>query len=238
MKEEFRLMKRLFIKFAQKFLHRPDLNFSEEIPMSYYLYISKQRFGMLIRGKIRGFIWKKHGKRLFIGKHTKILCSKYIEAGNGLSIQDNVQINALSKEGVHFGDNCSIGESTTIKVSGSLTKIGLGFWMGDYSAMGNDCFVGAAGGIRIGDYVAIGQNVRFHSENHEFHDKNKRISEQGVTNKGIVIGNDVWIGAGAVFLDGVHVGDGCVVGANTLVNRDIPDYSIAVGNPVKIVGKR
>ena len=147
-------------------------------------------------------------------------------------------INALSKEGVQLGDNVSIGMRSMIKTSGSLTVVGKGFFMGHDSAMGNDCFVGAAGGVSIGNYVAIGQNVRFHSENHEFHERNRRICEQGVTNKGITVGNDVWIGAGAVILDGTHIGNGCVIGANTLVNKDIPDYSIAVGNPVKIVGHR
>lgn len=80
------MMKKLFIKLAQKFLHRPDLNFSDEIPMNYYLYVSWQRIRMLIRGKIKEVTWKKRGKRLFVGKHAKILCSKFIETGSGVSI--------------------------------------------------------------------------------------------------------------------------------------------------------
>jgi acetyltransferase-like isoleucine patch superfamily enzyme len=155
-----------------------------------------------------------------------------------LSIQNNVEINALSREGVHLGDNCSIGEKTIIRVSGSLIEIGKGFWLGNYSTLGNDCFVGAAGGVKIGNYVAMGQNVRFHSENHEFSDPNRKIYEQGTNHKGITIGDDCWIGAGAVFLDGVSVGNGCVIGANTLVNRNIPVYAIAVGNPVRVIRKR
>jgi acetyltransferase-like isoleucine patch superfamily enzyme len=61
---------------------------------------------------------------------------------------------------------------------------------------------------------------------------------QGVTHKGILIDEDCWIGAGTVFLDGVRVGKGCVIGANTIVNKDIPAYSVAVGNPVKIIKNR
>ena len=60
----------------------------------------------------------------------------------------------------------------------------------------------------------MGQNIRFHSENHNYKDINIPIRMQGVTNKGIKIGNDCWIGAGVVFLDGVVVGNGCVIGAN------------------------
>jgi acetyltransferase-like isoleucine patch superfamily enzyme len=64
------------------------------------------------------------------------------------------------------------------------------------------------------------------------------IRLQGVTNKGIKIGNNCWIGSGAVFLDGVSVGDGCVIGANTLVNKSIPANSIVAGNPVRIIKSR
>lgn len=93
----------------------------------------------------------------------------------------------------------TIGKRSIIRTSGSVTAIGKGFKMGSHSSFGNDCFVGAAGGVEIGEYCAFGQNVRFHSENHRFDNPNKPIHEQGVTNKGIKIGNDCWIGAGAVF---------------------------------------
>lgn len=232
------MVKSLFIKCAKKFLHRPDLNFTEEIPLSYYLRVSFQRFAMLIRGFWKKLYIKKSGRRFFVGKKVKILCGKKMKVGNGVSIQDNVIINALSKEGVYLGDNVSIGMNTIIKVSGSLVEIGKGMSIGKNSTMGNDCFVGAAGGVKIGEYVAIGQNVRFHSENHEFSNPDKMICEQGTNHKGIKIGNDCWIGAGAVFLDGVEVGNGCVIGANTLVNKKIPEYAVAVGNPVRIIKYR
>lgn len=232
------MLKKIFIKLAQKFLHRQDLNFSNEIPMTYYLRVAMQRIGMLIRGSRKGIFFGSRGKRLFVGKKTKFFCSKQIFAGNGVSIQDGVLLNALSKEGVHFGDNASIGADTVIKVSGSLLEIGKGFWLGNYSSLANDCFVGAAGGVWIGDYVAIGQNVRFHSENHEFSDISKKICEQGTTHKGIKIGNDCWIGAGAVFLDGAAIGNGCVVGANAVVNGVFPDYAVIAGVPAKIIRMR
>ena len=92
--------------------------------------------------------------------------------------------------------------------------------------------------IEIGRDVIMGQNVRFHSENHNFDDIEVPIRFQGVTNKGIKIGNNCWIGSGVVFLDGINVGDGCVIGANTLVNKDIPDNVIAVGNPARIIKYR
>ena len=117
-------------------------------------------------------------------------------------------------------------------------EVGKGFKMGQYTSIANDCFVGAAGGVEIGDYVAIGQNVRFHSENHGFSDPDKMICEQGTTHKGIKIGSDCWIGAGAVFLDGSEIGNGCVVGANAVVSGKFEDYSVIAGVPAKVIKKR
>ena len=173
------MLKKLFIQGAQKFLHRSDLNFSEDIPFSYYISISCQRVFMLIRGAIYGLFFGSRGKRLYIGKRTSLICKKKICVGDGVSIQDGVLINAISRDGVYLGNNSSIGMRTTIKVSGSLVEIGKGFKLGNYSAIANDCFIGAAGGVEIGDYVAIGQSVRFHSENHAFDDPDKKICEQG-----------------------------------------------------------
>lgn len=227
----------LINKLSNKILKR-NLPISEDIALSYLFGIMIDRIIMLVKGQFVSLFFKKKGSTFFCGKKTSIKCKHKICVGNCVTFQDYVIINALSKEGIFFEDNVSIGMRSIIKTSGSLTKIGKGFSIGHDSAMGNDCFIGAAGGVKIGHYVAIGQNVRFHSENHDFHEKNKMICEQGVTNKGIVVGNDVWIGAGVVILDGVHVGNGAVIGANTLVNKDIPEYAVAVGNPVKIVDYR
>ncbi len=227
---------KLINSITNKLLHR-NLTFSEDIPIGYLLKICIQRAFMLLRGSVCLGLKQKKGK-LFIGRRVELQCKSKLSIGYCVSLQDEVVINALSKEGIILGDNVSIGKRSMIKTSGSLTAVGKGFYMGHDSAMGNDCFIGAAGGVIIGSYVAIGQNVRFHSENHEFRDPDKMICEQGVSNQGIKVGDDCWIGAGAVILDGVNIGSGCVIGANTLVNKNIPDYAIAVGNPVRIVGYR
>lgn len=210
----------------------------ENIPNSYLFSLLVSRLFMLIRGFFVSFPIKKSGKFFFVDKRTTLKCKRKLYVGNRVTIQSEVYIDALSLEGIHIGNNVSIGRRTTIKTSGSLKSIGKGFWIGDYSAIGNDCYIGAAGGVSIGNYVAIGQSVRFHSENHEFNDRNKKISEQGVTNKGIVVKDDCWIGAGSVILDGVEIGEGSVVGANSIVTSSVPEYSIVVGSPARVVGYR
>ena len=180
----------------------------------------------------------KMGGYLFRGKHVTLRCKNKLTIGRNVTLYDDVFIDALSKNGVTLVNNVSIGQRTIIKASGSIAAIGKGFVIGDGSSFGNDCFVGAAGGVYIGSHVAMGQNVRFHSENHNFGDITKPIYEQGVTNIGITIGNDCWIGAGAVFLDGSSMGNGCVVGANTLVTKQFPDNSVIAGSPARIIRMR
>ena len=164
--------------------------------------------------------------------------NKKIKLGKGVNIGENVVIDAMSKKGVIIGNNVRIGDYTRILCTGSLKKLGVGFKIGDNCGIGENCFFGSAGGISIGNDVIMGQNIRFHSENHNYEDMTIPIRMQGVTNKGIKIGNDCWIGAGAVFLDGAELGDGCVVGANSVVNKKFDDNSIIVGMPAKMIKKR
>ena len=97
---------------------------------------------------------------------------------------------------------------------------------------------GVIEGVFIGDNVIGGQNIRFHSSNHVFEDSNELIWKQGVNCKGIIIGNDCWIGAGEVFCDGVQIGNGCVIGANAIVVKKFPEYSITTGKPARTISIR
>lgn len=206
-----------------------------------FQYIIGMIVGMiinLIRGNIKTLFINKNSSLIFIGSKTKIKMKKKIVLGKGVNIGNQVIIDALSKNGVIIGSNVRIGDFTRILCTGTIKNIGTGFKIGDNCGIGEYCFFGAAGGIEIGNDVIMGQNVRFHSENHNYSDINIPIRLQGVTNRGIKIGNNCWIGAGTVFLDGVKVGNGCVVGANALVNKSLPDNAIAVGNPVRIIKKR
>lgn len=223
----------LINKIANRILHR-DMQFPSDMPLGYLLGICMQRGMMLLRG-ICTFPVRC---RFMRGKRVTIRCKNKIRIGVSVTFQDEVEVDALSREGIVLGDYVTIGKRSVIRTSGSVTAIGKGFKMGSHSSFGNDCFVGAAGGVEIGDYCAFGQNVRFHSENHRFDDPDKPIHEQGVTNKGIKIGNDCWIGAGAVFLDGVVIGDGCVIGANSVVTKSFPDHCVLAGVPARVIRYR
>ena len=71
--------------------------------------------------------------------------------------------------------------------------------------------------------------------NHNFADTTKRIDEQGISTKPVVIGDDVWIGANAVILPGVTIGRHCVVAAGAVVTKDVPDNTVVAGVPAKVI---
>lgn len=204
-----------------------------------YMFRLFGKYGlMMARGRCISFGRKNVDKCVFVGCHVKVLEKRKLFMGNKVKLHDHVYIDALSRSGVILGDDVVLGRGTRIECTGSVEHVGKGVVIGNRSTFGNDCFFGAAGGIRIGEDVIAGQYIRFHSEKHTYSRRDRLIREQGVTHKGIRIGNDCWIGSGAVFLDGARVGDGCVIAANAVVTGKFPGYTVIGGVPAKIIKKR
>ena len=128
------------------------------------------------------------------------------------------------------------------------------FSLGDYSVVESfACINNAVGDVVIGDHTRIGlhntiigpvsmgshvnlaQGITVTALNHNFKDSNKRIDEQGVSTNPVTIGNDIWIGANAVILPGVTIGDHSVVAAGAVVTKDVPPHSLVAGVPAKVI---
>ena len=107
--------------------------------------------------------------------------------------------------------------------------------IGDYTRIGIHCTV--IGPVCIGSNVNLAQGITVTALNHNFEDTTKRIDEQGISTKPVVIGDDVWIGANAVILPGVTIGQHVVVAAGAVVTKDVPDYSLVAGVPAKEIKK-
>lgn len=140
--------------------------------------------------------------------------------------------------GIRIGQDTFIMHHTTLHVFNfrNLPQAGI--------TIGQNCFIGefnvvrGQGGVKIGNGVYTGPHVQILAVNHVFTDPHRPIREQGITAQGIIIEDDVWIGAGAIVLDGVTIGRGSVIGAGAVVTTDIPPYSLAVGSPARPVKDR
>ncbi len=107
--------------------------------------------------------------------------------------------------------------------------------IGDHSRIGIHCTV--IGPVCIGSHVNLAQGITVTALNHNFGDAKKRIDEQGIATKPVIIEDDVWIGANAVILPGVTIGRHAVVAAGAVVTKDVPCNTIVAGVPAKTINK-
>ena len=91
------------------------------------------------------------------------------------------------------------------------------------------------GPVRLGDRVGLGQHVFISGFNHGYNDGTRDSNEQPLDLKEVVIGNESHIGANSVVVAGVHIGERVQVGAGSVVTKDIPSFSVAVGNPARVI---
>lgn len=110
-----------------------------------------------------------------------------------------------------------------------------GITIGERSLIGEACVLRGQGGITIGNDVYLAPLVQILAVNHVYNDTTRPISHQGITAQGIVVEDGAWIGGSAIILDGVRIGCNAVVGAGAVVTKDVPPYTIVVGNPARIV---
>lgn len=199
------------------------------IPDGLIFYAFKTRLFMLLRGLL--FLRKK----VFLGADVKILNKSNFDFGNNVTIEAHSIIDGYSSRKIVLGNNAKIGMYSKLLSTSHLATYGKGLVMGNNSAVGDFCHFGAPGGITIGNDVIMGSFVSFHSENHNFQDSSKLIREQGVNSKGIILGNNIWVGAKVTFLDGCEVGDNSVVAAGAVVNGIFPANSVIGGVPAKVI---
>jgi maltose O-acetyltransferase len=105
--------------------------------------------------------------------------------------------------------------------------------IGDYSELGTNCIIQS--NTKIGQNVMMGPDVKIYTKNHKFDRLDIPIQYQGHTEETVVIGDDVWLGANVIITPGVTIGSHVIVGAGSVVTKDIPDFAIVAGVPAKIL---
>ena len=109
--------------------------------------------------------------------------------------------------------------------------------IGDNSSLNPYCIIYGHGGVSIGSGVRVAAQTMIISFNHNYNG-DMPIYQQGISRKGIRIGNDVWIGAGVKILDGVNIGDGCIIGAGSIVTKSTIPNGVYGGVPAKLLKMR
>lgn len=218
-------------KIVQILLQKSGKKYSidEAIPSKLFVGFLFCRFVMMTRGLL--FLQRK----VFLGKSSKILNKSNFIFGKSVTIERNTVLDGYAKNKIILGNGVKIGAYSCLTTTSHLSKYGIGLTMGNNSAIGDYTHFGASGGIEIGNDVIMGSYISFHSENHNFNDTTKLIREQGVTSKGIKLGNNIWVGAKVTFLDGSIIGNNCVVAAGAVVNGVFPDNVVIGGIPAKIL---
>lgn len=217
------LLNKLLISFGKNY--QID-NKIDNIVLLYFIY---KRGVMLLRGLLM------FRKKVFIGHNVSFIQKSNLILGKGTTIESSTIFDCCAANKVMLGSNVKIGRSSTITITSHLSNLGKGLTIGSNSAIGEFSHIGCAGGVSIGNDVIMGSYISFHSENHIFKNLNTPIRLQGVTHKGIKIGNNVWVGAKVTFIDGSSIGNNCVIAAGAVVNDKFPDNVLIGGVPAKII---
>ena len=192
-----------------------------------------------LRGGVRRIFLKEVHGILLVGKGVQITHGKHIRCGKNVKFEDYSEIHGLCSEGLNFGDYVTISRGVMIRPSSYYGgDYGIGLTMGEHSSIGPYGYIGCSGRITIGKNVMFGPKCSLFAENHNFSDTEASIKSQGVNQKGITIEDDCWIGSNVTILDGVNIGKGSVIGAGTLVTKNIPAGSIVIDKREKAIRNR
>lgn len=220
-----------------RFLKRQEYRLDRSIPLSLLAGTLVRRSGWLARGVLRCFVLQRRLRLVFMAPGVNLRNSSLIRFGKAVTLERGVVIDGLSHEGIELGNNVMIGPYSVIRAS-VLSNVGAGIRIGSGSSVDAYSYIGAGGPITIGENVIMGQHISFHAENHNYERTDVPIKHQGTRRRGIVIEDDCWVGANTTFLDGAHVGRGCVIAAGTIVRGEVPPYSVAAGVPARVLRTR
>lgn len=210
------------------------LRFKELLVTTLVGWVPTIALGVVLRRLLYRTIVARLGTSVYIQDGTEFLGGSCIEIGDGVHIFRGVRINGQGANNkICLADGVVLERGVEIgSLENSCLEIGECTFIGPYT-----CIVGP-GDIRIGRDCLIAVYSVIVANNHSFADPSRKIRNQRVTRKGIVIEDDCWLGAGVKVLDGVTIGQGSVIGAGAVVTRDIPPYSVAVGVPARVISQR
>ncbi len=179
--------------------------------------------------------FKSCGKNLNVGVGVRIRNPQNITVGGNVNICDDVTIIARGEHSrINIGNNVTITQRVYLDTEHEDSVMNIG----------NDVYIGTGTtlfghvGLDIGDHCLLAQNISLTPYSHKFEDPDRPIIEQGGNTRKVTIGRDSYIGMNVTILYSADIGEGSVVGSGTVVVKSLPPFSVAVGNPARIIRKR
>jgi acetyltransferase-like isoleucine patch superfamily enzyme len=191
--------------------------------------------GIGLRGVFYRLIMRMDGVAA-IEKGVRLRFADQIRLGHGVYIDEGVYLHACPK-GIEIGSGTIVMHGAVLHVYNFRNMSQSGIKIGKDSLIGEYSVIRGQGGVQIGDRVYTSPFTQIIAVNHVFDDPHRPFVEQGITAEGIVIEDDVWLGAGAVITDGVRVGRGAVVAAGAVVTKDVSPHTVVGGVPAKLIKK-
>lgn len=178
-----------------------------------------------------------------IGKNVSIrgviACrNSSLHLGDACSLSSSVEVGAEKGGKIVLGSHVSLGPRCIISTSGGIVEIG------SRTSFFSDCLI--SGVVSVGKNCLFAKNVTILSSTHQIHgpgtirdnDAAAQTDPDHELYSPVVIGDDCWLGSNSVIMPGVKLDTGTVVGANAVVTKDFPAYSILAGIPAKLIGSR
>ncbi len=187
--------------------------------------------GVAVRGLFYRLILRMDGLAA-IESRVRLRFADHIKLGHGVYLDEGVYLHATPK-GIDIGPRSIVMHGAVLHVYNFRDMPRSGIKIGSDSLIGEYSVIRGQGGVQIGDRVYTSPFTQIIAVNHVFDDPNQPFVDQGITAEGIVIEDDVWLGAGAIITDGVRVGKGAVVAAGAVVTKDVPPHTVVGGVPAK-----
>ncbi|TCK18185.1 acetyltransferase-like isoleucine patch superfamily enzyme [Thiogranum longum] len=191
--------------------------------------------GFLLRKKLYRRLFRHCGRSLILGRNVVIRHGKHIELMDGVTIDDNSLIDArgAGDDGVVLDDGVIINRNCMVQAKSGPIHFG------PRTSIGSNSVIISTAGVELGEAVLCAGGCYISAGAYHMESKDAAIMDQGAYSKGpIRIGDRVWIGTGAIILDGVTIGPGAVIGAGAVVTKDIPENAIAAGVPARVIRTR
>lgn len=191
--------------------------------------------GVGIRGILYRLIMQMDGLAA-VDHGVRIRYADRIKLGQGVYIDQGSYLHGCPK-GIEIGENTIVMHGAILHVYNFRDLPNSGIKIGKDSLIGEYSVIRGQGGVEIGNRVYTSPFTQIIAVNHVFDDPNRPFTEQGITAKGIIIEDDVWLGSGAIITDGIRIGKGAVVAAGAVVTKDVPPHSVVGGVPASIIKK-